>query len=71
LVVAGGFVLLAGAGTAAAVKLSQKDAERIEENTGTPPEELTEEELVAAMEELGIQSIELTDDDQAIIEDAD
>ncbi len=67
---AGGFVLLAGAGTAAAVKLSQKDAERIEEQTGTPAEELTEEELVAAMEELGIQSIELTDDDQAIIEEA-
>ena len=67
---AGGFILLAGAGTAAAVKLSQKDAERIEEQTGTPAEELTEEELVAAMEELGIQSIELTDDDQAIIEEA-
>ena len=67
---AGGFVLLAGAGTAGAVKLSQKDAERIEEQSGTPAEELSEEELVAAMEEPGIQSIELTDDDQAIIEDA-
>ena len=63
-------MLLAGAGTAAAVKLSKQDAERIEEQTGTPAEELTEEELVAAMEELGIQSIELTDDDRAIIEDA-
>ena len=71
MVVAGGFVLLAGAGTAAAVKLTQKDAEKIEEHTGTAPDELTEEELVAAMEELGIQSIELTDDDQAIIEEAD
>ena len=70
MLVAGGFVLLAGAGTAAAVKLSQQDAERIEEKTGTPAEELSEEELVAAMEELGIQSIELTDDDQAIIEEA-
>ena len=67
---AGGFVLLAGAGTAAAVKLTQQDSERIEEHGGAPPEELTEEELVAAMEELGIQSIELTDDDQAIIEEA-
>ena len=71
MVVAGGFVLLAGAGTAAAVKLTQEDAEKIEEHTGTAPDELTEEELVAAMEELGIQSIELTDDDQAIIEEAD
>ena len=70
MVAVGGFILLAGAGTAGAVKLSQKDAERIEEQTGTAAEELSEEELVAAMEELGIQSIELTDDDQAIIEDA-
>jgi hypothetical protein len=70
LVVAGGFVLLAAAGTAAAVKLTQQDSERIAEHTGTPAEDLTEEELVAAMEDLGIQSIELTDDDQAIIEDA-
>ena len=63
-------MLLAGAGTAAAVKLTQQDSERIEEHTGSAAEELTEEELVAAMEELGIQSIELTDDDQAIIEEA-
>ena len=70
MVVTGGIVLLAGAGTAAAIKLSQKDAERIEEHTGTSAEELTEEDLVAAMEELGIQSIELTDDDKAIIEEA-
>ena len=67
MVVAGGFVLLAGAGTAAAIKLSQKDAEKIEEHTGTSADELTEEELVAAMQELGIQSIELTDDDKATI----
>jgi hypothetical protein len=64
----GGFVLLAAAGTAAAVKLTQKDAQRIEEHTGAAVDELSEEELVAAMEELGIKSIELTDDDQAIIE---
>ncbi len=70
MVMVGGFMLLAGAGTAAAVKLSQKDAEKIEQHTGTSADELTEEELVAAMEELGIQSIELTDDDKAIIEDA-
>jgi len=61
-------VLLAVGGAAyGAVKLSQKDADRIEEHTGESVEEMTEEELVAAMEDLGIQSIELTDDDQAII----
>lgn len=64
----GGMVLLAVGGAAyGAVKLSQKDADRIEEHTGATVEELTEEELVAAMEDLGIQSIELTDDDKAII----
>ena len=63
----GGFVLLAAAGTAAAIKLSKKDADRIEEHTGTSVEELTEDELVAAMRELGIQSIELTPEDQAAL----
>jgi hypothetical protein len=64
----GGMVLLAVGGTAAgAVKLSQKDAQRIEEHAGASVEELSEEELVAAMQELGIQSIELDENDQAII----
>jgi hypothetical protein len=64
----GGMVLLAVGGAAyGAVKLSQKDAQRIEEHTGASVEELTEEELVAAMEDLGIQSIELDENDQAII----
>jgi hypothetical protein len=67
-ILVGGMVLLAVGGAAyGAVKLSQKDAERIEEHTGASVEELSEEDLVAAMEELGIQSIELTDDDKAII----
>jgi hypothetical protein len=65
----GGFVLLAAAGTAAAIKLSKQDADRIEAQTGVPVEELTEEELVAAMEQLGIQSIELDENDQAVITD--
>jgi L-fucose isomerase-like protein len=61
-------VLLAVGGAAyGAVKLSQKDAQRIEEYSGAPVEELTEEELIAAMENLGIQSIELDENDQAII----
>jgi len=66
--VVGGAVLLAVGGAAyGAVKLSQKDTDRIEEQTGVSAEELSEEELIAAMEDLGIQSIELTEDDQAII----
>jgi ribosomal protein L12E/L44/L45/RPP1/RPP2 len=64
----GGMVLLAVGGAAyGAVKLTQKDAQQIEEHTGASVEELTEEELVAAMKDLGIQSIELTDEDQAAI----
>ena len=63
-------VLLAVGGAAyGAVKLSQQDAQRIEQHTGESVEELSEEDLIAAMEDLGIQSIELTEDDQAIIAD--
>lgn len=63
-------MLLAVGGAAyGAVKLSQKDADRIEEQTGQSVEEMSEEDLVAAMEQLGIQSIELDDNDRAIIAD--
>ena len=65
----GGMVLLAAGGTAAAIKMSQQDANRIEQHTGVSVEELTEEELADAMRELGIQSIELDENDQAVITD--
>ncbi|MFC2046066.1 SHOCT domain-containing protein [Chloroflexota bacterium] len=65
-VLVGGMVLLAVGGAAyGAIKLSQKDSDRIEEHSGSSVEEMTEEELVAAMKELGIQSIELSDEDKA------
>jgi hypothetical protein len=60
-------VLLAVGGAAAAVKLTQRDTQRIEEHTGGSVEELSEEELVAAMRELGIQSIELSPEDTAAL----
>ena len=61
-------MLLAVGGMAyGAVKLSQKDAQRIEEHTGESVEELTEEELVQAMKDLGIESIELSDEDKAAL----
>lgn len=63
----GGMVLLAVGGTAAAVKLSQRDAQRIEEHTGGSVEELSEEELLAAMQQLGIQSAELSAEDKAAL----
>ena len=61
----GGMVVLAAAGTAAAIKLSQKDAQRIEEHTGMPPGDLTDDDLNEAMSDLGIQSQPLTDADRA------
>ena len=65
----GGAVLLAAGGAAyAGVKLAQKDADRIEEYTGVPPEELSDEDLHGAMDELGIESMEMTDEDYAALE---
>jgi hypothetical protein len=61
-------VLAVGGAAYGAVKLSQKDADRIEEYSGSSVEEMTEEELVAAMKNLGIQSIDLSDEDKAALE---
>jgi hypothetical protein len=61
-------VLAAGAAGYAGVKLAQKDADRIEEHTGIPPEELSDEDLHGAMDELGIESMEMTDEDYAALE---
>jgi hypothetical protein len=64
LVLAGGAVVWAGH------KLSQKNAQKIEEHTGKPADELSDEEVEAAMEELGIEEEELTEEDKAAIEAA-
>jgi hypothetical protein len=66
-VMLGGFVLLAAGGTYAAVKLSQQDAQRIEEHTGLPPDQLEDQDLEQAMGELNIQSQPLTDEEQAAL----
>ena len=70
MVMVGGFMLLAAGGTYAAVKLSQKDAQRIEQHTGIPPDQLEEADLEQAMQELNIQSQPLTPEDQAAINQA-
>lgn len=67
----GGMVVLAVGGTAAAYKFSQRDVERIEQDTGKKAEELTEEELKAAMQRLGIQSLELTEADEEALDTVD
>jgi hypothetical protein len=63
----GGMVVIAAAGTAAAVKLSKQDAQKIEEHTGLPPEQLEDQELQEAMEDLNIQSQPLTAEDKAAL----
>jgi len=66
-VMVGGMMLLAAGGTAAAIKLSQKDAQRIEEYTGLPPQELEDQDLEQAMQELNIQPQPLTPNEQAAL----
>ena len=64
-------VLLVGGLVAfGAYKLSNKDAQRIEEHTGTDPEELTDEELEKAMEDLNIEKQYRDDSDQEVSEGA-
>ncbi len=67
-ILAGGMIAL---GSAAIYKLSTKDVDRIEEKTGKPAEELSDEELQAVIEDLQIQIDELSDADMAAIDDAD
>jgi hypothetical protein len=67
----GGLVAIAVAGTASAIKMNQRDAQRIEDHTGKKPEDLTEQELEAAINDLDIETQELTDADVAVIEAVD
>jgi hypothetical protein len=66
-VLIGGMVVLAASGTAAAIKLTQKDAQRIEEHTGLPPQELEDEDLQQAIQELNIQPESLTPEDESAL----
>ena len=63
--VGGATMLLVGG---AAYKLGQSSVKQIEQHTGKPAEDLTEQELEAAMDELGIEEEEITDADMAAIE---
>lgn len=66
-VLIGGMVVLAAAGTSAAIKLSQKDAQQIEEHTGLPPQELEDDDLNQAMQELNITPQPLTPQEEAAL----
>lgn len=65
ILVGGAALLLVGG---AAYKIGQSQAQQIQQHTGKPPEDLTQEELEQAMDELGIEEQELTAADQAAID---
>ena len=67
-VVLGGMVLIGAAGAAAAVKLTKRDADRIQQHTGLPPEQLEDKDLNQAMQELNIQAQPLSTDEQAAVQ---
>jgi len=64
--VVGGAVLLAVG--VSAVKMTPNEVQQIEQHTGMKAEDLSEEQLDAAMEELGIEGQEPTDQEIAMLE---
>lgn len=58
-------MLVGGLVAFGAHKMSQKDAERIEQHTGVNPEELEDDELEKAMAELGIEDQTATPEELA------
>ena len=65
ILVGGATLLLVGG---AAYKLGQNSVQNVEQHTGKPADELSEQELQAAMDELGIEGEEMTAEDQAAID---
>lgn len=63
----GGMVAVGYAG----YKLSKRDVERVEEYTGQDADELTDEQLEQAMDQLGIEKETMTDEEWAEAERAD
>ncbi len=56
-------ILVGGMVAFGAYKMSTKDADRVKEHTGIDPEELEDDELATAMNELGIEQQVVTDAD--------
>ena len=67
LLLVGGMAVLGYAG----YKLSQKNVKRVEEHTGKKAEELTDEQLEQAMDQLGIEKETMTDEEWAEAQKAD
>ncbi len=62
-----GTLLIVGATAGVAYKLGKAEAQQIQEYTGMPPEQLSEDDLKEAMQDLDIQSQPLDQQDQAEI----
>ncbi len=57
-------MLVGGMVAFGAYKMSKSQADQIQQHTGVDPEELTDEELAKAQDELGIEKQEVTDADK-------
>jgi hypothetical protein len=66
LIVGSAVVFMIG-GAYSSSKLSQQEVQQVEQHTDKSAEDLTEEEMEAALDDLGIQDQELTDKDEAAI----
>ena len=65
MIVAGGVIVAVGA---SATKMTQSEVDQVEQHTGTKVEDLSEEQLDAAMNDLGIEGQEPTDQEIAMLE---
>jgi hypothetical protein len=59
-----GGLLIVGAAAGVAYKLGKNQAQQIQEYTGYPPDQLSEEDLQAAMTDLNIEPEPLDDEDR-------
>jgi hypothetical protein len=64
-------LLVGGLIALGAYKLSKRNVERVEEHTGQKAEDLTDEQLEQAMDQLGIEKEPMSDDEWAEVEKAD
>jgi len=67
--IVGGAALFVVAG--AAHKLSQNDVQKVEQQAGKPVEQMSEQELQAAMKKAGVQEQQITPEDEHAMEAAE
>jgi hypothetical protein len=53
------------------VKMSEADAQKMEQATGTPPEDMSHEELQQTMQQQNIQAQQVTQEDQQALASAE